>query len=150
MAFCSSVGIGLVSRKHAVSRKHVTKLSAGEVHRVSRRDALKLSALSVAALTLGSGPAPANALSMKRILAKAGPPVTMENGIVYRDITVGNGIEPKDGDTVALHYSLYYDGLECESSRESSGLAASPIGFTYGTKSGPGAVLRGINDGIAG
>lgn len=89
MAFCSSIGVRLVPRKEAISKRHVTKLTAGEVHRVSRRDVLQLSALSVAALSVACGSRPAYALSMKRILAKAGPPVEMENGIVYREITVG-------------------------------------------------------------
>lgn len=92
----------------------------------------------------------AEALSKKRILAKAGPEVALESGVTYRDITVGKGFMPRDGDTVAIHYSLFYKDLEVESSRESQGLAASPIGFTYGAKSGPGSVLQGLNMGIEG
>ena len=92
----------------------------------------------------------AHALSKKRILAKAGPPVELESGVTYRDITVGKGYSPRDGDTVAIHYSLFYKDLEVESSRESQGLAASPLGFTYGAKSGPGSVMAGINVGMQG
>ena len=59
-------------------------------------------------------------------------------------MTVGTGVEPLYGDRVAVHYSLYYNGMEVESSRESSGLAATPMGFTYGTKAGAGSVPRGM------
>lgn len=51
---------------------------------------------------------------------------------------------------MAIHYSLFFNDLEVESSRESQGLAASPLGFTYGASSGPGAVLKGVNVGMDG
>lgn len=95
-------------------------------------------------------PEHAKALSKKRILAKAGPEVTMPSGVTYRDISIGKGYSPRDGDSVAIHYSLFFDDLEVESSRESQGLAASPIGFTYGATSGPGSIMRGINVGMEG
>lgn len=114
---------------------------------LSRRQVLHLGAFITASSLL---PEPATALSKKRIMAKAGPPVTLPNGIVYRDVSIGKGYIPRSGDTVAIHYSLFYDDLEVESSRESQGLAARPIGFTYGAKEGPGAVMRGINEGIDG
>lgn len=68
----------------------------------------------------------------------------------YRDISVGKGYSPRDGDSVAIHYSLFYKDLEVESSRESQGLAASPIGFTYGAISGPGSIMRGVTVGMEG
>ena len=37
-----------------------------------------------------------------------------------------------------------------ESSRESQGLAASPVGFTFGATSGPGAVMKGVTYGMEG
>lgn len=74
----------------------------------------------------------------------------MDNGIVYRDITLGKGYSPSKGDTVAVHYSLFYDDLEVESSRESQGLAALPLGFSFGAESGPGAAMKGLNLGIVG
>lgn len=114
---------------------------------VSRRRMLQLGALIAASQLL---PKPANALSKKRILAKAGPVVTMSSGIEYRDVTVGKGYVPRPGDTVAIHYSLFYDDLEVESSRESQGLAARPLGFTFGAKEGPGAIMRGVNEGMDG
>lgn len=95
-------------------------------------------------------PQHANALTKKRILAKAGPPVTLPSGVVYRDINIGKGYSPNEGDTVAIHYSLFYDNLEVESSRESQGLAASPFGFTYGVTRGPGSTLPGLNIGMEG
>lgn len=90
------------------------------------------------------------ALSKKRILAKAGPAVILPSGVTYRDITVGKGYSPRNGDSVAIHYSLFYKDLEVESSRESQGLAASPLGFTYGATSGPGSIMKGVNVGMEG
>lgn len=115
---------------------------------VSRRYLLNTAAAMTAATLLS--PLAANALSKKRILAKAGVPVTMPSGVIYREISVGKGYSPRNGDTVAIHYSLFYENLEVESSRESQGLAASPIGFTFGTKSGPGSIMSGINLGVDG
>lgn len=74
----------------------------------------------------------------------------LPSGVSYRDISIGKGYSPRNGDTVAIHYSLFYEDLEIESSRESQGLAASPIGFTFGALSGPGSVMRGINVGMEG
>ncbi|CAM9372389.1 unnamed protein product [Sphacelaria rigidula] len=65
-------------------------------------------------------------------------------------MTIGDGPTPRDGDRVAVHYSLYYGGLEVESSRDSQGLAARPLGFTFGTVSGPGSVPPGLNECITG
>lgn len=114
---------------------------------VTRRQAINL----LATLTVTAAmPRQAKALSKKRIMAKAGPPTTLPSGIVYRDITVGKGYSPRNGDTVAIHYSLFFQDLEVESSRESQGLAASPLGFTYGARSGPGSVIQGINIGMEG
>ncbi|CAN8067793.1 unnamed protein product, partial [Agarophyton chilense] len=95
-------------------------------------------------------PSAACALSKKRILAKAGSLVQLPSGVSYRDVTVGKGYVPRNGDTVAIHYSLFYKDLEVESSRESQGLAASPLGFTYGATSGPGSIMRGVNVGMEG
>lgn len=117
--------------------------------RLSRRDAM-LAGLLGAGFSMVGTPRVAHALSKKRILAKAGPAVVMENGITYREITVGKGNSPRNGDTVAIHYSLFYEDFEVESSRESQGLAASPVGFTFGATSGPGSVMQGISQGIDG
>lgn len=114
---------------------------------ISRRHLLTISA-TLASLSLLPGRA--SALSKKRILAKAGPEVELPSGVTYRDITVGKGYSPQNGDSVAIHFSLFYDNLEVESSRESQGLAASPIGFTYGAMSGPGSIMRGVIVGIEG
>jgi FKBP-type peptidyl-prolyl cis-trans isomerase len=67
------------------------------------------------------------------------PQVALPNGIVVQDLSVGKGYAPEPGDTCTVHYSLYYQGDEIESSRESSGLAARPIGFQYGVEKGTGA-----------
>lgn len=114
---------------------------------ISRRHVLTYAS---ALASLSVLPDRVNALSKRRILAKAGPTVELPSGITYRDITVGKGFTPRDGDTVAIHYSLFYEDLEVESSRESQGLAASPVGFTFGATSGPGSIIRGINLGMEG
>lgn len=114
---------------------------------VSRRKLLAISAAIAATTVL---PAESFALTKKRILAKAGPLVELPSGVTYRDVTIGKGYEPRNGDTVAIHYSLFYKDLEVESSRESQGLAASPLGFTFGATSGPGSIMRGVNVGMEG
>eukprot|EP00177_Eucheuma_denticulatum_P001438 GFKZ01002591.1.p1 GENE.GFKZ01002591.1~~GFKZ01002591.1.p1 ORF type:complete len:217 (-),score=25.61 GFKZ01002591.1:279-929(-) len=130
------------------SRSTLHMSSTGPAQKpVSRRHMLMYTS---ALASLSILPDRANALSKKRILAKAGPTVELPSGITYRDITVGKGFTPRDGDTVAIHYSLFYKDLEVESSRESQGLAASPVGFTFGAKSGPGSIIPGINLGMEG
>lgn len=120
-------------------------------HTLSRRQVLRTAAqVGITSLASLVYPGVATALSKKRILAKAGPAVELPSGVIYRDITVGKGYSPRNGDSVAIHYSLFYDDLEVESSRESQGLAASPIGFTFGTKAGPGSIIPGINIGVDG
>lgn len=114
---------------------------------VSRRELLTL---LTAAVTLAAIPSETHALSKTRIMKKAGPPTTLPSGVVYRDISIGKGYAPRKGDAVAIHYSLFYDDLEVESSRESQGLAASPLGFTYGTISGPGSIMKGVYVGMEG
>lgn len=117
---------------------------------VCRRSVLTGAIASTIVLAGLVSPPEAPALSKKRILAKAGPEVVLENGIRYRDITVGKGYSPQKGDTVAVHYSLFYDDLEVESSRESQGLAALPLGFSFGAESGPGSAMKGLNLGMEG
>jgi hypothetical protein len=41
-------------------------------------------------------------------------------------------------------------GFEVESSRESSGLAARPFGFNWGTEKGTGAICQGVQQGMDG
>jgi len=81
---------------------------------------------------------------------KNAPTVTLDSGVQYQDMTIGSGASPKLGDRVAVHYSLYYNGLEVESSRDSSGLAARPFGFNWGTEKGTGAICKGVQLGMDG
>lgn len=113
----------------------------------SRRCLLAASAAIAAATVL---PEESLALNKKRIAAKAGPRVDLPSGVTYQDINVGKGYVPRNGDTVAIHYSLFYKDLEVESSRESQGLAASPLGFTFGATSGPGSIMKGVTVGMEG
>ena len=77
------------------------------------------------------------------------PEVKMDNGLIVKDLVAGKGNSPKPGDACTVHYSLYYKGDEIESSRESSGLAASPIGFQFGVTEGVGSVIPAIALGVA-
>jgi len=70
--------------------------------------------------------------------------VTLSSGLKVQDLVAGKGNTPRSGDSCTVHYSLYYNGDEIESSRESSGLAASPIGFQFGVSSGVGSVIPAI------
>jgi len=76
--------------------------------------------------------------------------VTLESGLKVQDVMPGKGITPQQGDTVTVHYSLFYKGDEIESSRESQGLAAQPLGFQFGVKSGYGSVIPALSLGIDG
>ncbi|GAB5030521.1 peptidyl-prolyl cis-trans isomerase fkbp16 [Nannochloropsis oceanica] len=120
----------------------------------SRRSALSktlaggLGALSLATVTLGVSPIPAAAKGVKRL--KNAPTVKLANGVEYQDMTLGSGATPHEGDRVAVHYSLYYNGLEVESSRDSSGLAARPYGFNWGTDKGTGSICKGVQLGMEG
>ncbi|CAN0268809.1 unnamed protein product, partial [Ectocarpus fasciculatus] len=105
-------------------------------------------AASAALLLLTAQPSPA-AAKPERIKG-GGPLVTLEDGASYREMTIGDGPSPKDGDRVAVHYSLYYKGLEVESSRDSQGLAARPLGYTVGTVNGPGSVPPGLDEIVKG
>jgi len=107
-----------------------------------------LGALSLTALTLGASPMPAAAKGVKRI--KNAPSVKLPSGVEYQDMTLGSGATPHDGDRVAVHYSLYYNGLEVESSRDSSGLAARPYGFNWATERGTGSICKGVQLGMEG
>ncbi len=154
MAFCPSTGlpsrVGSSSTLKCSRGSNKTPVCAAQneaaAQKLARRDIIRASILGSLTAVLGAS-APAEALNKKRLLAKAGPIVELPGGILYRDVTIGKGYVPRDGDTVAIHYSLFYNDFEVESSRESQGLAASPIGFTYGARSGPGSVLKGLNDG---
>ncbi|KAG5179981.1 hypothetical protein JKP88DRAFT_270299 [Tribonema minus] len=86
----------------------------------------------------------------KTTRVKDGPKIALPSGVIYQDMTVGDGVIPREGDRVAIHYSLFCKGFQVESSRESSGLAARPLGFNYGTEAGPGSVPKGLQLGMEG
>mmetsp|Transcript_45609 Transcript_45609/g.177510 ORF Transcript_45609/g.177510 Transcript_45609/m.177510 type:complete len:283 (-) Transcript_45609:747-1595(-) len=141
-AFVSGLpGCGRVS-----SRGSVMMCSEKPEGGFSRRRAMELAGGSVLGVVLGGavqgGVKDAEAMSLKRL--KMGPPVEVEDGVVYREIKTGDGYSPNQGDTVAIHYSLFCDGIEVETSRESQGLAARPLAFTWGATRGPGAILKGV------
>lgn len=55
-------------------------------------------------------PGIAEAKAGKKI--KNAPVVTLDNGAKYQDVTLGEGAEPIKGDRVAIHYSLFCNGIE--------------------------------------
>lgn len=144
-SFCAPL-VSLALQKWPSSNVNRVRARTQSLHKwtasLSRRELLRNAATVWALPLLLSMPPAAEALSKKRILAKAGPEVVLDSGVRYRDLTIGKGYSPQKGDSVAIHYSLFYDDLEVESSRESQGLAARPLGFTFGTESGPGSVMK--------
>lgn len=60
--------------------------SDGSARMHSSRRSFLTSLLTVTGAALASSPGEALAMSMKRMLAKAGPEVTLPSGIVYRDV----------------------------------------------------------------
>ncbi|KAJ8906918.1 hypothetical protein NDN08_003402 [Rhodosorus marinus] len=140
-------GCGRVSR-----RSGVVMCSEKPEGGFSRRRAMELAGGSVLGVVLGGsvqgGVKDAEAMSLKRL--KMGPPIEIDDGVVYREIKTGDGYSPNQGDTVAIHYSLFCDGIEVETSRESQGLAARPLAFTWGATRGPGAILKGVPMGMDG
>mmetsp|Transcript_10059 Transcript_10059/g.26401 ORF Transcript_10059/g.26401 Transcript_10059/m.26401 type:complete len:124 (+) Transcript_10059:102-473(+) len=63
---------------------------------------------------------------------------------------MGDGNSPEPGDAVAVHYSLYYNGIEVETTRDGGGLAARPQGFEFGVMRGPGSFNNGVQIGMKG
>lgn len=137
-------GVGASAMERSVASSSPAKLQMNTQAKsaVGRRSVLTGAIASTVAFAGLLAPPGAQALSKKRILAKAGPEVVLDNGIRYREVNVGKGYSPQKGDTVAVHYSLFYDDLEVESSRESQGLAALPLGFSFGAESGPGSAMK--------
>lgn len=136
------LGAPTAERKLACTSSTNLHMKAHASAAVNRRAVLTGAVVSTIAFAGLVTPPAARALSKKRILGKAGPEVVLDNGIRYREVTVGKGYTPQKGDTVAVHYSLFYDDLEVESSRESQGLAALPLGFSFGAESGPGSAMK--------
>jgi len=149
-AFVNLPAVGYIESSGATMV--VCSSSAGLQDAVVNRRSLMAAgvAATLGALVAVQHPTHAHALSMRRILAKAGPEVVLPSGVVYRDVTVGKGNTPEVGDQCAIHYSIYYNDLEVESSRESQGLAARPLGFTYGAATGAGSLIPGMMLGIEG
>ncbi|CAB1118230.1 unnamed protein product [Ectocarpus sp. CCAP 1310/34] len=140
---------GLAARPTSIAAA-VVMSHDGEGLPISRRSLVeRVSAtLAASAALITAQPSPA-AAKPERIKG-GGPLVTLEDGASYREMTIGDGPSPKDGDRVAVHYSLFYKGLEVESSRDSQGLAARPLGYTVGTVNGPGSVPPGLDEIVKG
>jgi len=68
---------------------------------------------------------------------------TTASGLQYKDVTVGNGTEAKQGDTVSVHYTGWLtDGTKFDSSVD----RGQPFNFPLGT----GRVIAGWDEGVAG
>jgi peptidylprolyl isomerase len=68
--------------------------------------------------------------------------VTTESGLKYSELKVGSGAQPKQGQTVVVHYTgTLEDGTKFDSSRDRN----SPFKF----KLGKGEVIKGWDEGLA-
>jgi FKBP-type peptidyl-prolyl cis-trans isomerase len=66
-----------------------------------------------------------------------------DSGLVYEDITVGEGPQAKEGDTVQVHYTGWLiDGTKFDSSVDRN----QPFDFPLGA----GRVIKGWDEGVAG
>lgn len=87
---------------------------AGYDSSVSRRSLLEravstaFAAPVIAAVAGTRTPSPASAKGQR--LKGGGPIITLEDGAQYQEMTIGDGATPHDGDRVAIHYSLFYNG----------------------------------------
>eukprot|EP01041_Mallomonas_annulata_P000681 gene681-1303_t len=81
--------------------------------------------------------------------------VTLPSGIKYQDIVFGDGPSPVIGNRVDLLYSLYYNGVEVENSKNISGTSDKPVSFVFavngGDDNGPQPLpVEGLYTGISG
>ena len=68
---------------------------------------------------------------------------TTDSGLIYEDITIGEGDTAVAGQTVTVHYTGYLtDGTKFDSSKDRN----SPFEFSLGA----GQVIRGWDEGVAG
>lgn len=92
-----------------------------------------LLALGLAAMAQGKPPAKA---------APAPAEVTTPSGLKYTDLKVGDGVQPKQGQTVRVHYTgTLTDGTKFDSSLD----RGEPLEFALGT----GRVIKGWDEGIS-
>ncbi|CAM9779984.1 unnamed protein product [Chrysoparadoxa australica] len=101
--------------------------SANPLERVSRQKVLQQALTGCSVLLVAPSAAPAKALRVKNPEL-----VTLPNGATYKDMAIGDGLSPTPGARVAIHLTLYCNGLELMSTRDSQGLAARPFGFDFG------------------
>uniref|UniRef100_A0A7S2V053 peptidylprolyl isomerase n=1 Tax=Fibrocapsa japonica TaxID=94617 RepID=A0A7S2V053_9STRA len=111
-----------------VSNSHASQTKQAGIF--ERRHFLSLATRGLAAsVVLGMIPNPGEAKPMR---VKDAPRVDIgEKGAQFQDMTIGDGPEPKAGDRVVVHFSLFCKGIEIESTRDSQGLAARPYGFDF-------------------
>ena len=112
--------------------------------------AAALTTLTLGALTQTEMPPPRPIAEEKAKAAKeaskpAAPPsteVTTPSGLKYVDLKVGTGAQPKQGQTVSVHYTgTLTDGTKFDSSVD----RGQPLDF----KLGVGQVIKGWDEGIA-
>jgi|SRR5215203_1873979 len=103
--------------------------------RITRRGVLALPAIALLALACDDDETPKGG-------AKGANRVTTPSGLQYEDIKVGSGAQPKQGQTVVVHYTgTLADGKKFDSSRD----AGKPFEFQLGT----GQVIKGWDEGLA-
>ncbi len=89
----------------------------------------------------GSTAAKKTAKAGKVVRAKERKTVTTPSGLQYEDQVIGNGQQPKVGDTVVVHYTGWFtNGKKFDSSRD----AGRPFEFTLGK----GQVIKGWDEAV--
>ena len=90
--------------------------------------------------TTAPAPAPKTRSSAQKSTAAA-PMTTTSSGLQYRDLVVGKGPQPKDGDTVVVNYTgTFTNGKVFDTS-----VGKKPFEF----KLGRGNVIKGWDEGVA-
>lgn len=78
----------------------------------------------------------------KAVPVKERKTVTNPSGLKFEDTVIGNGPQPKAGDTVVVHYTGWFtNGKKFDSSRD----AGRPFEFTLGKEQ----VIKGWDEGVA-
>lgn len=73
---------------------------------------------------------------------EVGKEITTPSGLKYTDLTVGQGVQPKQGDRVVVHYTgTLTDGTKFDSSVDRD----QPFVFTIGV----GEVIKGWDEGVS-
>ena len=111
----------------------------GDNRSITRRGLLAISALALVAAACDDPDADKDGATND---SGGSQRVTTPSGLQYEDIVVGTGAQPRQGQTVSVHYTgTLADGKKFDSSRD----AGKPFSFQLGT----GQVIKGWDEGLA-